>query len=214
MPVRAGGGVALRINTTAAAADTDKPQTGRKLIERESRRYMDAASTSVHSASNNTRDNSTYFTKQPPNNRDCERQSTLRTTWSNTVDAQNAFLESLHVKWRAWGPGIHFSSAARLMSCALTSPSCRKARPLRSVLMGCTVHSWLHCHHTTSVSVGTCESLRLNSQRGLINLCIDWDLQPDEPNLTILYYQHWRSCWLLSISIVLLGSGFWQSNPY
>lgn len=75
--VRAGGGVALRINTTAAAADTDKPQTGRKLIERESRRDMDAASASVHSASNNTSDNSTYFGKHPLNNRDCERQCTL-----------------------------------------------------------------------------------------------------------------------------------------
>lgn len=32
VPVRRGGGVALRINITAAAADRDKPQTGRRDV--------------------------------------------------------------------------------------------------------------------------------------------------------------------------------------
>lgn len=42
------------------------------------------------------------------------------------------------------------------MSCATTSPSCKKA------------HLWsLSCHHTTSMSVGTHESLRPYSPAGL-----------------------------------------------
>lgn len=44
-----GGGVALRINTTAAAADTDNPRTGRKLIERERESHRDTDTASeVH----------------------------------------------------------------------------------------------------------------------------------------------------------------------
>lgn len=45
--VCSGGGVALRINITAAAVDSDKPQTGSTYVadqERESGRDMDAAS--------------------------------------------------------------------------------------------------------------------------------------------------------------------------
>lgn len=39
--VQSGGGVALRINITAAAADTDKPQTGRRdVVETDHREKM------------------------------------------------------------------------------------------------------------------------------------------------------------------------------
>lgn len=98
---------------------------------------------------------------------------------------------------------------ACLMSCALTSPSCRKPS-LQSLSLWTAVHSQLHCHHTTSVSVKLVSHFYFT--RGRVHKTVKRGhqlqfLQPEKHKLTTTCWQRvWQSCSLLSISNVLLGS--------
>lgn len=150
-----GGGVALRINTTAAAADTDNPRTGRKLIERERESHRDTDTASEVHARYVSHPTSRVAAVDVLQNIHCLTENTF-----NLHTRPNTGLKTC--LWCGLcmlndGPEDPASTLlpqpeALLMSCELTSPSCRKAEPQEPCPYG------LRCHRSTSASVGTCES--------------------------------------------------------
>lgn len=167
--VQIGGGVALRINITAAAADTYKPQTGRSDAVETDHRERNVIDTDLTSKIHDPRYNNTFSSHHITE----QQRNIIINVFSD--DRQSWCFSTLHFRWWAWGSSIHICSAERglpdvMCTDIIITIILQEAPPLKSVLTDCAVHSELHCHHSAAVSVGTYESVSLKAIEGLVKL--------------------------------------------